>query len=215
MRKTIWTPLIIFVSALSLLIAAQVLANSMGSGSIGTHDIWLEAWSSCQYPVDCNAHDVLYGNVRVKQDGDLFPGDQTKYDIWLIEGVSFFVCDQHNYDFWLDGKEITTVLHADHTSSLSWTLDVPETGRWYVVCYSDAIFRKHLEVSINRVGVFTPAGLIVTVSAAAFLALAVTLAIRCSRLRLSDRIRRPEQLTERRPEAEVSGRFTITESMLV
>ena len=201
MRKTIWTPLIIFVSAFTLLMATQFLANAVGSGSTGIHDFWLDAWSSCQYPVDCNAHDVLYGNVQVKQDGDLFPGDQTKYDIWLIEGVSFFICDQHNYDLWLNGKEITTALHTDHISSLSWTLEVPETGRWYVVCYSDSIFRKHLEVSTNHVGVFTPSGLIVTVSAAAFLALAVTLAIRCSRLRLSGRIRRPEQLMERRPEA--------------
>jgi hypothetical protein len=201
MRKTIWTPLIIFVSAFTLLMAAQFLANAVGSSSTGIHDFWLDAWSSCQYPVDCNAHDVLYGNVQVKQDGDLFPGDQTKYDIWLIEGVSFFICDQHNYDLWLNGKEITTALHTDHISSLSWTLEVPETGRWYVVCYSDSIFRKHLEVSINHVGVFTPAGLILAVSAAAFLALAITLAIKSSRLRLSDRFRKPEQLKERRPEA--------------
>jgi len=201
MRKTIWRPLIIFVSAFSLLMAAQLLANAMGSSSAGFHDLWLDAWSSCQYPVDCNAHDVLYGNVQVKQDGDLFPGDQTKYDIWLIEGVSFFVCDQNNYDLWLDGKEATTVLHRDHISSLSWTLEVPETGRWYVVCYSDSIFRKHLEVSINHVGVFTPAGLVVTVSAAALLALIVTLAVKSLKLRLSDKAGKRGHLMQKRPEA--------------
>lgn len=192
--------LLVFVAAFVSLFVVQGLFVRPGSAFTGTRDFWLEAWSSQQYAFDCNAHDVFSGTLQVKQDGDLFPGDQTKYDLWLIQGVSIMICDQKNYDLWMNGKQATTILTKDHVSSCSWRTEVPESGRWYVVYYSDSIFRKHIEISIDQVAAWTPAGVLIIASAAALSAVAITLILRFFGLRSLHVATQPEQKEETRPE---------------
>jgi hypothetical protein len=174
---------VVFLSAFFLVFMAQGLFVRPGSANTGTRDFWLEAWSSQQYALDCNAHDVLSGTLQVKQDGDLFPGDQTKYDLWLIQGVSIIICNQENYNLWVNGKQATTILTKDHVSSCSWRSEVPESGRWYVVYYSDSVFRKHIEVSISQLAAWTPAGVLIIASVAALSAVTFTLVLRFIGLR--------------------------------
>ncbi|RDE12291.1 MAG: hypothetical protein C4K47_08385 [Candidatus Thorarchaeota archaeon] len=192
--------LVVFVSAFILLFAIQGLFVRPGSASTGLQDFWLEAWSSNQYTFDCNAHDILYGELVVKQDGDLFPGDQTKYDIWLIQGVNVLVCNQTNYSLWLSGKEPAAIVRGDHVSSFSWRTEVPGAGLWYIICYSDSIFRKHLEVSVNQVASLTPVGLVLMTSAAVLFALVITSVVRFIRLRSRHGTDRSERAGKRRPE---------------
>jgi hypothetical protein len=191
---------VVFVAAFVLLFAIQGFLVRPGSTSTGLKNFWLEAWSSCQYSFDCNAHDILYGEIEVKQDGDLFPGDQTKYDIWLIEGVNILVCNQTNYELWLSGKEATAVVRGNHVSSFSWRTELPLGGRWYVICYSDSIFRKHLEVSVNQVAALTPVGLVLITSAAAIFALAITLFLRFIRLQSAHNTTQSGHAGKGRPE---------------
>lgn len=201
MREGKRSQVAVFVAVFVLLFVVQGLFYRPGSTSVGPKDFWLEAWSSCQYSFECNAHDILHGELEVKQDGDLFPGDQTKYDIWLIEGVNILVCNQTNYELWLSEQEATGIVNGHHVSSLSWRIEVPQSGRWYVTIYSDSIFRKHLQISISQDATLTPFSLILIGSVAALSALTVTFVLRLLRARSLHGVTQPKRADKRRPEA--------------
>ncbi|RDE15908.1 MAG: hypothetical protein C4K49_05530 [Candidatus Thorarchaeota archaeon] len=145
------------IAAVMILAAAMAASTLLSVSSLGVlpfdaADFWMEPFSSRTSYADCNAGDVLHGTFEVIQDGDLFPGDQTKYDIWLIEGVDFFIFDESNYNLWLEGSYAIAAYANERVSALSWSVRVPESGRWYVVYSNGAVFRKHVTAMSSRSG---------------------------------------------------------------
>ncbi len=126
--------------------------SALGALPIDATDFWMEPFSSRTSYADCSAGDVLHGTFEVIQDGDLFPGDQTKYDIWLIEGVDFFIFDESNYSLWLEGSDATAAYANERESGLSWSIRIPDSGRWYIVYFNGSVFRKHVAAIAARSG---------------------------------------------------------------
>ena len=117
-----------------------------------THDIVVEAVSWKSFPILCSAGDTLSGEFRVISNGDLFPGDQTKYDNWLLEGIDFLVLDDENYILWLEESVITPSFERYSLIELTWSIEIPHIGVWYVVYSNDSIYTNQIEGSINRTG---------------------------------------------------------------
>ena len=142
----------VMIVAAALATCTLLSISDLGVLPFDSADFWMEPVSSRTCYAHCNAGDVLHGTFEVIQDGDLFPGDQTKYDIWLIEGVDFFIFDESNYSLWLEGSDTTAVYANDRVSGLSWSIRVPESGRWYVVYSNGSMFRKHVTATTARSG---------------------------------------------------------------
>jgi hypothetical protein len=108
--------------------------------NLENHEIQIQTLSFKAYTIDCHEGDVLFGEFEVVSDGDLYPGDQRKYDIWLGwgNGVDFYIFDQNNYDSWILGEEAISKFEKTDATSLSWSINVDESGTWYVVYINDS-----------------------------------------------------------------------------
>ena len=115
-----------------------------------THDIVIEAISWTSFPIFCLEGDTLSGEFQLTSDGDLFPGDQTKYDNWLLGGVDFFILDDENYDLWVEESTAGPIFERESLIELEWSIEIPSSGTWYVVYSNDSIFMKQIEGSIER-----------------------------------------------------------------
>ena len=105
-----------------------------------SHEIQIQTLSSKVYYVECYEGDVLYGEFVVTSDGDLYPGDERKYDLWLGwgNGVDFFVFDQDNYDNWLLGEDAVSGFEKTDVISLSWSITIEESGLWHIIYFNDS-----------------------------------------------------------------------------
>lgn len=117
-----------------------------------THDIVIEAVSWKSFPISCSMGDTLSGEFRIVSNGDLFPGDETKYDNWLLGGIDFLILDEDNYDLWVDDSAVTPIFQGHSLVKLTWSIEIPYNGVWYVVYSNDSIFMKQIEGSIIRSG---------------------------------------------------------------
>ncbi len=118
---------------------------------MGTHDILLDAVSWKSFPIRCIAGDTLSGEFRLSSNGDLFIGDQTKYDNWLLTGITILVLDESNYVLWINDQPAYPLYERDGVVELSWTVQIPSDGIWYVVYLNDSIFMKQVEGSIENI----------------------------------------------------------------
>jgi len=118
--------------------------------SLATHDIMIDASSWVSFPVYCQSGVTLSGEFVVKKDGELFPGDQTEYDLSLLTGINFLILDQENYDLWIEDYPSTPIFDMKTLVQLTWSVEIPHDGIWYVVYVNDTVYMKQIEGSINH-----------------------------------------------------------------
>ena len=139
---------------------------------LSTQDFVLEAVSWKSTPISCLAGDTLSGEFILTNNGDLFIGDQTKYDNWLLDGIDFLILDAVNYELWLDDLPTTSLYERKGVFELSWNIEIPSEGIWYIIYYNDSIFMKQVESSIQHI---SQIGFFYTIVAATLLGLAALL----------------------------------------
>ena len=146
--------LLVLVFILLLATGVEARDHDLISGEqlLATHDIVIEAVSWRSFPISCAAGDTLSGEFRIVSNGDLFPGDETKYDNWLLGGIDFLILDEDNYDLWVDDSAVSPIFQGDSLVKLTWNIEIPSNGVWYVVYSNDSIFMKEIEGSIIRSG---------------------------------------------------------------
>ena len=146
--------LLVLVFILLLATGVEARDHDLISGEqlLATHDIVIEAVSWRSFPISCAAGDTLSGEFRIVSNGDLFPGDETKYDNWLLGGIDFLILDEDNYDLWVDDSVVSPIFEGDSLVKLTWNIEIPSNGVWYVVYSNDSIFMKEIEGSIIRSG---------------------------------------------------------------
>jgi hypothetical protein len=152
-KKSVCLLSMVVVFLLVVNIDAVYSNRSYLSESLITHDISLQAISWKAFDVDCSAGDTLSGFFKITMDGDLFPGDQTKYDNWLLGGIDFLILDKENFETWSQGHQVVAQYERDSIAELSWSFNVPSTGKWYVIYINDSIYIKQIEASINHTSV--------------------------------------------------------------
>ncbi len=117
-----------------------------------THDIIMDASSWTPFPVFCRSGDTLSGEFVVKKDGELYPGDQTEYDLSLLTGIDFLILDEANYDRWIQDDTATPIFEMKTLVQLTWSIEVPHEGMWYILYVNDTIYMKQIEGSIFHSG---------------------------------------------------------------
>ncbi|MHA2024845.1 MAG: hypothetical protein ACW98U_02995 [Candidatus Thorarchaeota archaeon] len=175
MRKS----LIIICMVITLSVAASVSAYEQDRTSnyepllfaneivINPHD-----WDS--FPIACSAGDTLSGEFLITHNGELFPGDQTEYDNWLLGGIDFYVFDEENYSSWVEGSFATPLLERLGLQELTWSIEIPYNDVWYVVYSNDSLYIIEIEESIVRSGLYDQFVLVITlVGIAALLSLTI------------------------------------------
>ena len=115
------------------------------------HEITLEALGWEVTAISCLAGDSLSGEFTLTSNGDLFIGDQTKYDNWLLDGIDFLILDATNYALWKDDLAVTSLYEREGVFELQWAIEVPSEGIWYIIYYNDSIFMKTVEGNIQRI----------------------------------------------------------------
>ena len=116
-----------------------------------SHEITLDALDWKATPISCLAGDSISGEFTLTNDGDLFIGDQTKYDNWLLGGIDFLIVDAANYDLWLNDLPVTSLYERESVVELKWGVEIPSDGIWYIIYYNDSIFMKRVEGSIQHI----------------------------------------------------------------
>jgi hypothetical protein len=153
---------------------AREQPTNLKTSALAIHDIVIEAISWISFPIMCSAGDTLSGEFRLVSNGDLFPGDQTKYDNWLLGGIDFIILDEENYDLWVDGSIATSIFEGLSLVELEWSIEIPRNGVWYVIYSNDSIYMKQIEGRIIRSGPIDILILLIgLVGAASFLTLIV------------------------------------------
>jgi len=116
--------------------------------ALSTHDITMNASSYQSFPVYCLSGDTISGEFVVKHDGELYPGDQTEYDLSLLTGIDFLILDEENYNLWIKDESATPIFEMKTLVQLTWSVEVPHEGLWYIVYVNDTIYMKRIEGSI-------------------------------------------------------------------
>jgi hypothetical protein len=120
--------------------------------ALSTHDITMDASSYQSFPVYCQSGNILSGDFIVKHDGELYPGDQTEYDLSLLTGIDFLILDEENYDLWIRDESATPIFEMKTLVQLTWSVEVPHEGLWYIVYVNDSIYMKRIEGNIVHPG---------------------------------------------------------------
>ena len=119
--------------------------------ALSSDTFWIESLSWKSFALNCRAGDLLRGDFAVVQDGDLFIGDQTKYDNWLHRGIDFFICNESSYASWVDGQPVNTLISENNIHRLTWNTYIPQNGPWFIVYYNPSIYMKEIESSYINV----------------------------------------------------------------
>jgi hypothetical protein len=120
--------------------------------ALSTHDITMDASSWTSFPVFCQSGDILSGEFVVKKDGELYPGDQTEYDLSLLTGIDFIILDDANYDLWIQDESASPIFEMKTLVQLTWSIEIPHEGLWYIVYVNDSVYMKQVEGSIVHPG---------------------------------------------------------------
>ena len=116
-----------------------------------SHEFVIDALEWEATPISCLAGDNLSGELRLTNDGDLFIGDQTKYDNWLLGGIDFLILDETNYELWLDDLPSSPLYERTSVIELTWSVEIPSGGIWYIVYFNDSIFMKQVQGNIQHI----------------------------------------------------------------
>lgn len=138
------------ISILAVGVDASDYGKSGTEHPLVSQSILLDAVSWQEFPILCKTGDTLSGEFLLTRDGDLFIGDQTKYDNWLLGGIDFLILDEANYNLWVDGNSTTPLFERETVVKLTWSVEIPKDGLWYVVYINDSIYMKQVEGSIQH-----------------------------------------------------------------
>jgi hypothetical protein len=138
------------ISILAVGVDASDYARSGMEHLLASQSILLDAVSWKEFPILCKTGDTLSGEFLLTRDGDLFIGDQTKYDNWLLGGIDFLILDEENYNLWVGGNLTTPLFERETVAKLTWSVEIPKDGLWYVVYFNDSIYMKQVEESIQH-----------------------------------------------------------------
>ncbi|NHI88243.1 MAG: hypothetical protein EAX87_01900 [Candidatus Thorarchaeota archaeon] len=139
-----------------------------------TQDVLLDAVSWKAFSYRCAKGDKLSGEFLLIRDGDLFMGDQTKYDNWLLGGIGFLILDEENYNLWAHGNPATSLFERETVVQLAWSVEIPKNGLWYVIYLNDSIYMKQIEGSIHHYAKNDPVAFLALVG---LVGLAATIAV--------------------------------------
>jgi hypothetical protein len=152
--KSVKTRAVLIVFVVLMVITPVASANGKDSNldrvALSAHDITMDANSWISFPVLCQSGDTLSGEFVVKKDGELYPGDQTEYDLWLLTGIDFLILDESNYELWMQGDSTAPIFEMKTLAELTWSIVVPHEGVWYVVYVNNSIYMKQVEGSIRH-----------------------------------------------------------------
>lgn len=82
---------------------------------------WIDPGDYLSVSLPCNEGDVFYGEFHLVTEGV----------------VQFFVCDEANLALWREGGAATQYDLVSGVSSRSWSIQIPEEGRWCGVIVSE------------------------------------------------------------------------------
>ncbi len=147
--------LVVLMMLLVLLVMPQVVKakrvhQSQEIGPSDFHEILVDAVSWKTFALYCEAGEILSGSFEVVKDGDLFIGDQTNYDFWLLEGIDFFICSEASFQSWEKGDDIAVLFERSNAVKVTWSVEIPYTGTWYIVYWNDTVYMKTVEGSFFR-----------------------------------------------------------------
>jgi hypothetical protein len=140
----------LIISILTVGVDASDYVKSDTEHPLASQSILLDAVSWKEFPILCKTGDTLSGEFLLTQDGDLFIGDQTKYDNWLLGGIDFLILDKENYSLWVGGNSTIPLFERETVVKLTWSVEIPKDGLWYVVYVNDSIYMKQVEGSIQH-----------------------------------------------------------------
>jgi len=154
MRRKTTHLLCLMVILVPILLTANVSGhdtNFQGAlKSASSHEIILDAISWKAFPLQCAAGNTLSGEFILTNNGDIFVGDQTKYDNWLLTGIDFLILDASNYDLWVNGLSASPLFEMKNVYELAWSVETPSDGLWYVIYFNDSIFIKQVDGIIHH-----------------------------------------------------------------
>jgi hypothetical protein len=133
---------------------------------------WIDSLGWKAFCLECQAGDSLAGEFKLIQDGNLFIGDQTKYDNWLQSGIDFFICCESHYASWTEGEPMESITTKLNVNRLIWDVSIPTTGKWFIVYYNPSIYMKQIEGSYYNASAQALASIAATTLAVILLVLA-------------------------------------------
>ncbi len=146
-------------NALILLILVQVsfiprtLASDMNSELqlhlLTSHEVVLESFTSEVIELECISGQLLSGQFEIFCDGRLYPGDDQRYDDWMLESIQFYILNETEYYNYVNDLNFTPNFERD-AQKLSWQFEVVETGKWYVVFYNPSIYLITVQWHIEK-----------------------------------------------------------------
>ena len=173
MKKAIMIPLAI-VFILITNVAPSTYIETSGKIPSAKQEFVLEAISWKSFAITCFTGDSLSGEFTLTSNGDLFTGDQTKYDNWLLDGIDFLILDAANYELWVEDSSVSPLYERKGVVELEWSVEIPSEGIWYIIYNNDSIFMKQVEGNIQRV---SQSGFISTLVIVSLLILTALLAL--------------------------------------
>ena len=176
MRASLFVMCIVLTLSVATCVSAHELDRTPNCVHLLNPDTVIDPYSWESVPVQCYAGDTLSGEFLITHNGELFPGDQTEYDNWLLGGIDFFIFDEENYSSWVEGSSATPLLERPGLQELTWSIEIPYDGVWYVVYSNDTIYIIEIEESIVRSGSYDQFVLVIAlVGVAAILTLTLLL----------------------------------------
>jgi len=100
-------------------------------------------------------HNGIYGNFEVTYPAS---GDD--------QIITFFICDQENYDLWIGGEDSEKYHHQTNVADYSFEFIVPSEDTWYFVFTNYALF-THKTVDVNLYRDDTPPAISMNLNAGA------------------------------------------------
>ncbi len=153
MKRKVRHSFFLFVILFSLLSLTCVSAGETNTKEDlnlkAAHEIILDALSWKAFPFQCAIGDTLSGEFILTKNGDIFVGDQTKYDNWLLTGIDILILDESNYNLWVNDLSAAPLFEIQNVVELVWSVETPNEGRWYVIYFNDSIFIKQVDGSIH------------------------------------------------------------------
>ncbi len=172
MRKSLIIMCIVIALSIATCASAFEQDSTPNHELLFSNEILINAHDWESFPIQCSAGDTLSGEFLISHNGELFPGDQTEYDNWLLGGIDFYVFDEENYNSWVESSSATPLLKRLGLQELTWSIEIPYSGVWYVVYSNDSIYRIEIEESIFRSGPYNQFVLVIAlVGIAALLSL--------------------------------------------
>ncbi|MGY5872204.1 MAG: hypothetical protein RTV72_08175 [Candidatus Thorarchaeota archaeon] len=138
-----------------------------------SHEVIVGALSWKAYTIDCAEGIVLSGSFEVSCDGDLYLGDEQKYDDWAPESIQFYILNETEYSKFVDRASFTPSFVREDESHLTWQFEIPLTGLWYVVYHNTAIYMMTVSGTIAQSGGINTTLLVTIILSSSLVALGV------------------------------------------